>query len=60
VWCGSDAISASDYQERALPGLSRFIYPLQGASADMLARALDTVAEHHPGEINWVEGRGEV
>lgn len=60
VWCGSDAMLESDYKARALPALSRFNYPLQGASADTLSGALDTIAEHHAGEIIWVEGRGEV
>jgi hypothetical protein len=60
VWCGSDAISEADYAARRGATLSRFIYPLQGADADTLAGALDTIEEHHPGETVWVEGRREV
>jgi hypothetical protein len=56
VWCGADAISEAEYQARGIPRLSRFIYPLQGASREVLEDALDTIREHHPGEIVWVEG----
>lgn len=55
VWCGSDAISEAQYQERSISGLSRFAYPLQGESSDVLRGALETIEEHHPGETVWVE-----
>lgn len=60
VWCGADAISESDYGSRRSVSLSRFIYPLQGATPEMLARVKGTIEEHHPGETIWVEGRSEV
>ena len=60
VWCGSDAVSESDYPAKRGRSLSRFIYPLQGAGPETLARAIGTIEEHHPGETIWVEGRGEV
>lgn len=56
VWCGADAISESDYTARRIPRLSRFIYPLQGEAPEVLEDALDTIREHHPGEVVWVEG----
>lgn len=59
VWCGADAVSDEEYKARSWPGLSRFIYPLQGASAETLARAIDTIEQHHSGETVWVEARSE-
>jgi len=59
VWCGADAVPEAEYQAGSCPGVSRFIYPLQGAPANVLAGALDTIEEHHPGETVWVEGRCE-
>lgn len=59
VWCGSDAISEAEYQQRELKNLSRFIYPLQNAEPDELEGALSTIAEHHPNETIWVESRAE-
>ena len=59
VWCGSDAISEAEYQERRLKNLSRFIYPLQNAEQDELEGALSTIAEHHPNETIWVESGAE-
>ncbi len=55
VWCGSDAISEADYADLEGVNVSRFIYPLQGEPRDVLARAIDTIEEHHPGETLWVE-----
>ncbi|RYD39695.1 MAG: hypothetical protein EOP83_36390 [Verrucomicrobiaceae bacterium] len=50
VWCGSDAISEADYAALEDLNVSRFVYPLQGEPADVLAGAIDTIEEHHPGE----------
>lgn len=55
VWCGSDAISEVDYAALREANVSRFVYPLLGQSDDVLARAIDTIEEHHPGETVWVE-----
>jgi hypothetical protein len=60
VWCGADAISDSDFAALRGRRLSRFIYPLQGATSETLARAKSTLEEHHPGETIWVEGRSDV
>ena len=55
IWCGSDAISATEYQTLSGVDLTRFIYPLSGQSSDVIAEALETIAQHHPGENIWVE-----
>jgi hypothetical protein len=55
IWCGTDAISDVDYGKLAGRNVSRFVYPLRGASAQALQDAIDTIAEHHPGEPVWVE-----
>lgn len=55
VWCGSDAITEADYAALEVVNVSRFIYPLQGEPGDVLAGAIDTIEEHHPGETVWVE-----
>lgn len=43
------------YQALAGVDLSRLIYPLSGESSVVIAGALETIAEHHPGESIWVE-----
>ena len=57
IWLGSDAISEAEFSQRGAEGLkiTRFIYPLSGASLDVLRDALDTVVLHHPGELVWVQ-----
>lgn len=55
VWCSADAISEADYADLAEVDVSRFEYALQGESADVLAGAIETIQEHHPGETVWVE-----
>lgn len=55
VWCGSDAITEAEYQALRAPDLSRFTYSLADASANDLARAIDTIREHHPDRTVWVE-----
>lgn len=55
IWCGSDAVSDADYSKLAGRNVSRFVYPLRGASTEALQDAVDTIAEHHPGEPVWVE-----
>jgi methylmalonyl-CoA mutase cobalamin-binding subunit len=55
VWCGSDAISEADYAALEDVNVSRFIYPLQWEASDVLAGAIDTIEQHHPGETVWVE-----
>jgi hypothetical protein len=56
VWCSADAISEADYAALGEVDVSRFDYPLQGESGDVLAGAIETIEEHHPGETVWVEG----
>ena len=55
VWCGADAISETTYGKFKGAGLSRFIYDLGGRDPLVLEDALDTIDQHHPGEVVWVE-----
>ncbi|MHA6852823.1 hypothetical protein [Ralstonia pseudosolanacearum] len=55
IWCGADAISGDGYRELASRQVSRFTYTLGDASPDVLQDALQTIQEHHPGELVWVE-----
>lgn len=58
IWCGADAIAESEFSTQRIPHLTRLTYPLLGEGRDVLEGALDTIREHHPGEIVWVEGVG--
>jgi hypothetical protein len=53
VWCGSDAITEADPLSTTRPNLSRFIYAL--GDRVLIADALGTLEEHHPGQTIWVE-----
>ncbi len=55
IWCGADAISEEDYAKLKHEYVSRLVYGLSGESADVIAGALETIEEHHPGETVWVE-----
>ncbi len=55
IWCGSDAISESDFENLKCSSLTRFSYPLGGESPEVLAGAVGTIEEHHPGETIRVE-----
>jgi hypothetical protein len=59
VWIGADGTSEADCKASWGKGLkiSRFVYPLANATTDVVAGALDTIAEHHPGQTIWVEAR---
>lgn len=53
VWCGSDAVSAADYEALVHPNVSRFVYPL--ADRHLIPDAIATIDEHHPEQSVWVE-----
>lgn len=55
IWCGAGAVSEEDFNALKVPGLTRFNYPLEERDPLVLADALDTIEEHHPGEVVWVE-----
>ncbi|KQZ43972.1 hypothetical protein [Duganella sp. Root1480D1] len=55
IWCGSDAISESDFENLDYASLTRFSYPLGGEDQEVLAGAVETIQEHHPGEPIWIE-----
>ncbi|MDM0038966.1 hypothetical protein QTH89_21210 [Variovorax sp. J22G21] len=56
VWCGADAISDADYALLKGKSLSRFSYELGARDPEVLEEALDTIDQHHPNEVVWVEG----
>lgn len=55
VWCGADAISQEEFERIKGGNVTRFVYPLADASEDVIADALSTIEEHHPGERIWIE-----
>lgn len=55
VWCGADAVSEEDFDTLKVRGLTRFDYQLQARDLLVLADALDTIDQHHPGEVVWIE-----
>jgi len=55
IWCGSDAISESDFENLERSTLMRFSYALGGESQEVLTGAVGTIQEHHPGESVWIE-----
>jgi hypothetical protein len=57
VWVGSDAVTDSEFERYGSEGVkvSRFIYPLSKATAEVIEDALETIALHHPGETIWVQ-----
>lgn len=56
VWCGADAISEADYANSQHQNLSRFNYELGNRDKAALADAMQSITEHHPGSVVWVEG----
>ena len=56
VWCGADAITEAEFAARQANNITRFAHSLAGpGSAEVVAEALATIAEHHPGQRVWVE-----
>jgi len=55
IWCGSDAISETDYLALSGASVSRFNHALASEGPDILSDALATINEHHPDETVWVE-----
>jgi hypothetical protein len=55
IWCGSDAVSESEFQSLAGRSITRFIYPLEAEPTDVINGAVSTIEEHHPGSTVWVE-----
>ena len=55
VWCSADAVSEEDFDTLKVGGLTRFDYQLEACDPVVLADALDTIHQHHPGEVVWVE-----
>lgn len=55
VWCGSNVLTEAEYAGLSGMNISRFVYSL-GSPADVdFPSALETIADHHPGEKIWLE-----
>jgi hypothetical protein len=55
IWCGSDAISEIEYGNLNGRDVSRFNYALGGAMQNVLVGVLETIEDHHPNEMIWIE-----
>jgi hypothetical protein len=55
IWCGSDAVSESEFHSLVGRSITRFIYPLQDEPADVINGAVSTIEEHHPGATVWLQ-----
>lgn len=58
IWCGADALPASEHRALQGTGITRFEHSLQNATAEDLRCALATLKEHHPGATVWAEQPG--
>ena len=55
VWCGSEAITESEFDASMPARVTRFVYGLAGENATLIDDAIGTIAEHHPAQVIWVE-----
>ncbi|MFZ6679443.1 hypothetical protein [Undibacterium sp. Tian12W] len=55
VWCGSNVLTEAEYDDMSGKNISRFVYPLASPADADFSCALETIADHHPGEKIWVE-----
>jgi len=55
VWCGADAMTEQEFSAHVGSAVTRFAYPLAAESDDVLTGAIETIFEHHPAAIIWVE-----
>jgi hypothetical protein len=57
VWVGSDSLSAEEHHRFGSEGVNvtMFNHALSGVDAAVLEDALASIAEHHPGEVIWVQ-----
>ena len=53
IWCGAGALTEQEFQSQKLPGVSRFNYAPGASERESVARALNTIEQHHPGETIW-------
>ncbi|PAT42458.1 hypothetical protein [Vandammella animalimorsus] len=59
VWVGASVLTAGEIQTWRARGLDLtvFDHDIDPRHPGQLAAALDTVAEHYPGEVVWVDAR---
>lgn len=55
IWCGANAISQSEYAALHDSDVTRFTYALDRESPEVVRRAIETIAEHHPDATIWIE-----
>ena len=58
VWINCDALSSEEVERARAEGLniSRFTYSIDSSDLESVADAVETIREHYPGEVIWVEG----
>jgi hypothetical protein len=54
-WCGADTLSEAEFESHTGSALSRFAYSIDDEQD--LEGALETIREHHPGAVIWVEAK---
>lgn len=57
IWCGADALSGVDAAKTKGAALSHFTYDLGGRDPHVIEGALDTIEQHHPDEVVWIEAQ---
>jgi len=60
VWCTSNAVSEEEFKTMSELNITRFDYSFVISESEILADALSTIQEHHPGKKIWVEGSDEL
>ena len=53
IWCGSDAITEVEFKSYSNQNITRFDYSLSDNKT--LEGAINTIKEHHPESVIWVE-----
>jgi len=60
LWLAAKVLSAEELRELREAGtdVTDFDYEISSEDADVVAGAVETIKEHHPGEAIWVEASG--
>lgn len=62
IWIGNNVLSDSELDSYRKMGvdITNFNYAIAPENKDELDGALETIAEHHPGERVWLECRPQI
>ena len=57
VWIGDGVLSPGELQKLRDSGVdvTNFSHPIDPSKNDDVSSAVETISEHHPGQIVWVE-----